>query len=347
MSIRESLERREAETLSEFACLSSNTQGRVVPEAPDDLRPAFQRDRDRIIHTKAFRRLVGKTQVFLAPLGDHYRTRMTHTLEVTQVGRTIARALHLNEMLVEAVGMGHDLGHTPFGHAGERCLRKLIPGGFHHVRQSVRVVEKLAREGRGLNLNAEVVDGIAKHSKGKASLITENKATMAMTLEGQALRLADIIAYVNHDFDDAQRAGLMTSEDLPEEVHEVLGRTASERLETLITDVVAASQAVEMRRITMTPEVCHALETFRDSMYDKVYLNPVVVDGFERANKVLEFLWEHCMADPERFRSEYHTPTDLDEPHWRHVADFVTGMTDRYAIRFFEERFMPRVWSVM
>ena len=344
--LREQLEEIERNSLCAQASLSAQSRGRRVPETPDPMRPAYQHDRDRIIHTKAFRRLAGKTQVFLAPVGDHYRTRMTHTLEVTQVGRTIARALGLNEMLVEAIGMGHDLGHTPFGHAGERHLRKLIPGGFHHVRQSLRVVETLARDRRGLNLHEEVLDGIAKHSKGRGRLITDNQATLAMTLEGQVLRLADIIAYVNHDFDDACRAGLMQPDELPEAIDNVLGQRGPARLETLIKDVVSASRAAELSRITMTDEVCAALEAFRDVLYERVYLTETVTRAFDRTGRILEFLWEYFMADEERFRSVYYQG-DPDEPHWRAVTDFVTGMTDRYALRLFEELFMPRSWSVV
>lgn len=344
--LRKQLEALESESLCPQASLSSKSRGRRVAEVADPMRPAYQHDRDRVIHTKAFRRLAGKTQVFLAPVGDHYRTRMTHTLEVTQVGRTIARSLGLNEMLVEAIGMGHDLGHTPFGHAGERHLRKLIPGGFHHVRQSLRVVETLARDRRGLNLHEEVLDGIAKHSKGRGKLITDNQALLAMTLEGQVLRLADIIAYVNHDFDDACRAGLMQPDELPKEIETVLGERGPQRLETLVMDVVKATREANLERVMMTPEVCSALEAFRDVLYDRVYLTDVVVTSFDRTGRILEFLWEYFMADEERFRSVYHQG-DPDEPHWRGVADFVTGMTDRYAIRLFEELFMPRSWSVL
>jgi dGTPase len=344
--LREQLEAMETTNLCPQASLSAQSLGRVRPESPDPMRPAYQHDRDRIIHCKAFRRLAGKTQVFLAPVGDHYRTRMTHTLEVTQVGRTIARALGLNEMLVEAIGMGHDLGHTPFGHAGERHLRALIPGGFHHVRQSLRVVETLARSGRGLNLHREVLDGIAKHSKGRGKLITENKATLAMTLEGQVLRLADIIAYVNHDFDDACRAGLMKPDELPKAIDSVLGARGPDRLETLIKDVVNASRDAGLERIAMTEEVCSALEQFRDVLYERVYLTDAVVTSFDRTGRILGFLWEYFMEDEERFRRQFRAG-DPDDPHWRVVTDFLTGMTDRYALRLFDELFMPRAWSVV
>jgi dGTPase len=344
--LREELEAIEAQTLCVQASLSSSSKGRRNPEPLDFMRPAYQHDRDRVIHCKAFRRLAGKTQVFLAPIGDHYRTRMTHTLEVTQVGRTIARSLGLNEMLVEAIGMGHDLGHTPFGHAGERHLRKLIPGGFHHVRQSLRVVESLARDGRGLNLHEEVLDGIAKHSKGRGRLITDNAATLAMTLEGQVLRLADIIAYVNHDFDDACRAGLMKPDELPAEIDAVLGDRGPQRMETMIKDVIKATREANLERVMMSGEVCSALEQFRDVLYERVYLTDEVTNAFDRAGTILKFLWEYCMADEERFRSEFHVGV-ADEPLWRGVTDFLTGMTDRYALRLFEQLFMPRSWSVL
>src|SRR5438477_8141071 len=215
MNIRERLEDEERRVLSPHAQLSSQTKGRARPEAPDDLRPAFQHDRDKIIHCKAFRRLAGKTQVFLAPEGDHYRTRITHTLEVAQFARSVSRALRLNESLTEAIVMGHDLGHTPFGHAGEKVLAKLMPDGFHHVKQSLRVVEVLEREGRGLNLSAEVRDGILKHSKGKGHIISENPNLLAMTLEGQIVRISDIVAYVNHDLDDAVRGRVVDAREVP------------------------------------------------------------------------------------------------------------------------------------
>ena len=345
MSIREQVEAMEARSLGPRACLSRNSQGRRQTEAPDAMRPCFQRDRDRIVHSKAFRRMAGKTQVFLAPIGDHYRTRMTHSIEVSQVGCAIARALHLNTMLVEAIAMGHDLGHTPFGHAGERTLRQLIPGGFHHARQTLRIVNETGRSGRGMNLSEEVIDGIAKHSKGKGKLITDNRATLAMTLEGQVMRLADIIAYVNHDFDDARRAGLLKEEDLPAQVAEVLGRTHSDRLSTLVGDVVRASEARGLDRIYMTVEVVDALEAFRDFLYDRVYLTDIVTQDFDRAAGILNFLWDYFMADEERFRVEF-DPGPSDEVHHQRVTDYITGMTDRFAIRLYEHLFMPRAWSI-
>ena len=241
--------------------------------------------------------------------------------------------------------MGHDLGHTPFGHAGERTLRQLIPGGFHHARQTLRIVNETGRSGRGMNLSEEVIDGIAKHSKGKGKLITDNRATLAMTLEGQVMRLADIIAYVNHDFDDARRAGLLKEEDLPAQVAEVLGRTHSDRLSTLVGDVVRASEARGLDRIYMTVEVVEALEAFRDFLYDRVYLTDIVTQDFDRAAGILNFLWDYFMADEERFRVEF-DPGPSDEVHHQRVTDYITGMTDRFAIRLYEHLFMPRAWSI-
>ena len=247
MTIREQLEADEERVLSPFAQKSRESRGRARPEPPDETRPIFQHDRDRIIHSKAFRRLAGKTQVFLAPEGDHYRNRMTHTLEVAQIARTVTRALRLNESLTEAIVMGHDLGHTPFGHAGEKVLAKLMPDGFHHVKQSLRVVEVLEREGRGLNLSAEVRDGILKHSKGKGHIISENPNLLAMTLEGQIVRIADIVAYVNHDLDDSIRAKVLSAEELPPEILDRLGRSHSERISRMVMDMVSSSRLEEKR----------------------------------------------------------------------------------------------------
>ncbi|HMC93331.1 MAG TPA: deoxyguanosinetriphosphate triphosphohydrolase, partial [Polyangia bacterium] len=254
-TIRERLEDDEERIFSPFAQKSRASKGRARPEPPDPVRPIFQHDRDRIIHCKAFRRLAGKTQVFLAPEGDHYRTRITHTLEVAQIARTVTRALGLNESLTEATVMGHDLGHTPFGHAGEKVLAKLMPDGFHHVKQSIRVVEQLERDGLGLNLTFEVRDGILKHSKGKGAIFSDNPNLTAMTLEGQIVRIADICAYVNHDFDDATRAGLVKPDELPEVVQATLGRTHSARIETLMRAILEASRLDEKRMIRMDETV--------------------------------------------------------------------------------------------
>ena len=252
MTIREELENTEQQFLSPKACLSAKSRGRVRPEAQHVLRTDFQRDRDRIIHSKSFRRLKHKTQVFLSPFGDHYRTRLTHCLEVSQIARTIAKALRLNEDLTEAIALGHDLGHTPFGHAGEQTLRKLLPHGFHHADQSLRVVEKLEYDGKGLNLTFEVRDGIQKHSKGRGEIFDEDVEDMPLTLEGQIVRVSDVIAYVNHDIDDALRAGIIKDEDIPAGLVKVLGKWHATRIDRMVMDVVEASLATDLERIAMS-----------------------------------------------------------------------------------------------
>src|SRR5512138_2147868 len=299
-TVREMLEDLEERTLHPRAARSASSRGRARPEAPDDERPAFQRDRDRLVHCKAFRRLAGKTQVFLAPRGDHYRTRLTHTLEVAQVARSIARALRLNEMLVEAMVMGHDLGHTPFGHAGERLLNEVVPDGFHHVVQSVRVVDVLENEGHGLNLTAEVRDGILRHSKGKGNVLLRGTGEKALTLEAEIVRIADIVAYVNHDLDDAVRAGLFGEGDVPAEIRRVLGSGRSERYATLIHDVIRGSDVDGGGHIALTPDVHAALLALRDFLYARVYENPVVHDEFVKAQRILRDLWTWCLEDPPR-----------------------------------------------
>jgi dGTPase len=348
MTIRELLEADEDKVLSPFAQRSRASRGRQRPEPLDDTRPIFQHDRDRIIHSKAFRRLGGKTQVFLAPEGDHYRTRMTHTLEVAQIARTITRALRLNESLTEAIVMGHDLGHTPFGHAGEKVLARLLPDGFHHVKQSLRVVDVLARDGRGLNLSAEVRDGILKHSKGKGHIISDNANLMAMTLEGQIVRISDIVAYVNHDLDDAIRGRVLSPELVPAPILATLGATHSERITRLVLDVISASKLEEKRQIRMTEEVLSALIALRDFLYETVYEREEIRQEFERAQRVLSDLWEYFHAHADEFRGK-HWPKGLpeDEPLSRAVADFITGMTDRYALRTYEEYFLPRRWMIL
>src|SRR5512141_1246973 len=274
-TIREMLERIEAETLAPRAARSAETRGRVRPEPEDDIRPSYQRDRDRIIHCKAFRRLKHKTQVFLAPEGDHYRTRLTHVLEVTQIARTIAKSLRLNEVLAEAIGLGHDLGHSPFGHAGEAALNKLVKGGFDHYRQSVRIVEVLERDGEGLNLTIEVRDGILKHSKGqKGELLRTRPRARALTLEGDIVRISDIIAYVNHDIDDGIRAGIISEKDIPSPIRKVLGNTAAARIDRMVRDVITATLDCDYGAITMTPEVLQALEELRAWMFEHMYLTP-------------------------------------------------------------------------
>jgi dGTPase len=348
MNIRERLEADEELVLSPFAQKSRESRGRAVPEPPDPVRPIFQHDRDRIIHSKAFRRLAGKTQVFLAPEGDHYRTRITHTLEVAQIARTVTRALRLNESLTEAMVMGHDLGHTPFGHAGEKVLARLMPEGFHHVKQSLRVVEVLEREGRGLNLSMEVKDGILKHSKGKGHIISDNANLMAMTLEGQIVRISDIVAYVNHDLDDAIRGRVVRPEDVPARVLAVLGATHSDRVARMVGDMVGASKLEEKRQIRMSDEVLDALIALRDFLYDAVYERPDIRGEFEKAQRIITELWGYFNAHPDEFRAK-HWPKGVPESDGlpRAIADFITGMTDRYALRVYEEYFMPKRWTVV
>src|SRR3989454_9204407 len=298
MNIREKLEKIEYDTLVPQAAKSADTRGRDREEPEDDLRPAYQRDRDRIIHCKAFRRLKHKTQVFLAPEGDHYRTRLTHVLEVSQIARTIAKSLRLNEVLTEAIGLGHDLGHSAFGHAGEAALNKLVKGGFDHYRQSVRVVEVL----EDLNLTIEVRDGILKHSKGqKGELLRSRPKSRALTLEGDIVRISDIIAYVNHDIDDGIRAGIIDSKDIPTEIRETLGETGSDRIDRMVRDVIDATLACDYESISMSPEVYESLEALRTYMFENMYLTPTVRNEFEKAQKMLIALFEYVTAHPEEF----------------------------------------------
>jgi dGTPase len=341
------LEAMEEQILHPRAARSAASRGRERPEAPDVERPAFQRDRDRLIHCKAFRRLAGKTQVFLAPRGDHYRTRLTHTLEVAQVARSIARALRLNEMLVEAMVMGHDLGHTPFGHAGERLLNEVVPGGFHHVIQSVRVVEVLERDGQGLNLTAEVRDGILRHSKGRGKVLLEGTGQKALTLEAEIVRIADIVAYVNHDLDDAIRAGLFGEEDVPADIRRALGSRRSERFATLVHDVIDSSDLDGGGHIEMSAGVHGALLALRDFLYARVYENPAVHDEFVKAQRILRDLWGWCLEDPARLAARHGIAPRDGEPLERAVCDWLSGMTDRFALGTWEELFVPRPWGLL
>ena len=348
MTIRELLERQEHEILAPQAQKSDQSRGRARPQPEDDLRTCFQHDRDRILHCKAFRRLAGKTQVFLAPEGDHYRTRITHTLEVAQIARTITRALRLNETLTEAISLGHDLGHTPFGHAGETILARLIPGGFHHVRQSLRVVDVLERDGAGLNLTHEVREGILKHSKGKGPILRPGGGggDVAQTLEGQIVRLADIIGYLNHDLDDAIRASVVRDAEVPDTAKRAFGATHKERIATMVTDVVEATLQTGLQEIAMRPDRLAALVDLRAFMYARVYENPEVHGELEKAEKVLTDLWAHFHAHEEEFRACYWPKgVSAAEPLWRGVTDFIAGMTDRYVLRLYEELFLPRPWQ--
>ena len=344
MTIREELERREHEVLAKQAAKSSASRGRLRPEVEDDVRPAFQRDRDRIIHCKAFRRLKHKTQVFFAPAGDHYRTRLTHTLEVSQIARTIAKVLRLHEELTEAIALGHDLGHTPFGHAGERIIHMLMPGGFNHYQQSLRIVDLLEHDGRGLNLTWEVRDGIAKHSKGKSGApVGMASALRASTVEGQIMRVADLIAYVNHDIDDAVRAGLLQPEDLPRDLVAALGTSSSARIATLVKDVVTETLAGDLGEIRMSDAVLEAVLRLRAFLFDAVYENATATAEFKKASGILSGLWEKVREQPERFLDPRTVENEGVDAATR---DFIAGMTDRYAVRLFEELFIPKPWAI-
>ena len=341
-TIRETLEAREEALLAPQAARSARSRGRLQPEAEDDVRPAFQHDRDRIIHSKAFRRLKHKTQVFFAPAGDHYRTRLTHSLEVSQIARTIAKVLRLHEELTEAIALGHDLGHTPFGHAGERVLDDLMPGGFRHYEQSLRIVDVLENEGRGLNLSWEVRDGIGRHSKGKdGSPVGIDPAKRAATLEGQVLRIADLIAYVNHDIDDAVRAGVLHEADLPPDAIRTLGSTSSARIARMVKDVVLETSRDELVEIRMSPEVLAATLQLRAFLFEAVYENDVATAEFKKAKDILGGLWQRVRERPLEFVDRAILDAEgLDVA----VKDFVAGMTDRYAVGLFERLVIPRPW---
>jgi dGTPase len=343
MTIREQLEAREDEFLAPAAARSSQSKGRLRPEPQDPIRPVFQRDRDRIIHSKAFRRLKHKTQVFLAPTGDHYRTRLTHTLEVSQIARSIAKVLRLHEELTEAVALGHDLGHPPFGHAGERVIDKLAPGGFSHYEQSLRIVDVLENGRQGLNLTWEVRDGIARHSKGKHGLpVGAPPEHRASTVEGQIARVADIIAYVNHDIDDAVRAGILAEEDLPAEAVRVLGGSSSQRINSMVTDVVERTLEGDLSQVRMSEPILSATLELRGYLFEAVYENPQATAEFEKATGILGGLWQKLRERPELLDQTTVEAEGLDAA----TRDFLAGMTDRYAVALFEEWFVPRSWSV-
>ena len=346
MSIRRMLEEREAKILSPYAQLSSQSRGRAVPEDECSIRPAFQHDRDRILHSKSFRRLKHKTQVFLVPGGDHYRTRLTHTLEVAQIARTMAKALSLNEDLTEAIALGHDLGHTPFGHAGEETLNEICPGGFRHYLQSLRVVDHLERDGRGLNLTFEVRDGIVKHSKGKGDLIPEVPKDLPVTYEGRLVRVADIIAYINHDLDDAIRAGLIFPESIPRDCVEELGDSHGKRIDTMVRDILEQALKSDPLKIGLSERKLEATLKLRDFLYDRVYDLPTVHGDFIKSAKVLRELYAHFLDHPQEFRKEAGEAYG-HEPIERSITDFIAGMTDRYAFKLYEKIFLPQPWMII
>ncbi len=345
MSIRQSQESLEHQILAPYACFSAQSRGREIPVEKCSIRTVFQHDRDRILYCKAFRRLKYKTQVFLSPEGDHYRTRLSHTLEVSQVARTIARALRLNEDLTEAIALGHDLGHTPFGHAGERVLNELLPEGFHHVRQSLRVVDVLEKDGRGLNLTYEVRDGIRKHSKGRGGLLSPAAGSRACTLEGQVVRLADIIAYVSHDLDDAIRGRVISADDIPEEFSAVLGRRHSCRIDRMIRDLIAASTAVNCGEIRLSAEMDETIRGLRRWLFDNVYQAESVQRQFDKAARLLRDLFLFFLENENVFIG-YSGERTTDDSLETAVADFIAGMTDRYALALYQELFFPQSWKV-
>lgn len=336
MMIRESLEALEKENLSPYGARSAQSKGRDRQEEECDIRTAYQRDRDRILHCKAFRRLKDKTQVFLAPQGDHYRNRLTHTLEVSQTARTIAKALCLNEDLVEAIALGHDLGHTPFGHAGERALNKVHEEGFAHYRQSVRVVEVLEKGGQGLNLTWEVRDGIMNH----------RTAGTPHTLEGQVVRLCDKISYIHHDMDDAMRAGIITEDDIPITLRMELGYTIRERLNTLIHDIVENSQ--DKDSIIMSASAHEAMMDLRKMMFQNVYQNPVAKKEEDKAVNMLMELYQYYSSHPDKMSREYvYLIEERGEKLHTVVCDYLSGMTDQFSMMKFQELFIPKSWAIL
>lgn len=334
MEIREELEKIEDLVLSPYASHSNKSKGRKNEEKQCHMRTDYQRDRDRIIHCKAFRRLKHKTQVFLAPEGDHYRTRLTHTLEVSQIARSISKALKLNEDLTEAIALAHDLGHTPFGHAGERALNRVCKYGFAHYEQSVRIVDILEKSGKGLNLTWEVIDGILNHrTSGNPS-----------TLEGKVVRLSDKIAYINHDIDDAIRAGILSESDIPKEYRKILGENTKERLNTLISDIV--DNSIGKPDIIMSEEIGDAMKGIRAFMFDSLYINPIAKGQESKAESMIAGLYEHYLENIHKLPEEFRYFIDeLGETPERVVCDYIAGMSDQYSVTKFEEEFVPTFWK--
>ena len=333
-SLRQKQEEREHQILGPFASYADESGGRDREEPQCDIRTDFQRDRDRILHCKAFRRMKDKTQVFLAPQGDHYRNRLTHTLEVSQIARTIAKALRLNEDLVEAIALGHDLGHTPFGHAGEKALDEIHPGGFAHYRQSIRVVQVLEKNGEGLNLTWEVRDGILNHR------ISGNPSTM----EGQVVRLADKLAYIHHDMDDAQRAGIITEDDIPVTLRMLLGYTTRERLNTFVHDIIESS--MEKNHIEMSSEIYEAMMDLRKIMFQNVYDHPEAKKEEKKAIKMLKKLYTYYIENPDEMSAEYRQLMKKGESKTQVVCDYLAGMTDQYSMAKFRKIYIPKAWEV-
>lgn len=330
MSVRENTQEFENETLCKNALRSQNSKGRRLPEAECEIRTCFQRDRDRIIHCNSFRRLKHKTQVFLSPEGDHYRTRLTHTLEVSQIARTISRALRLNEDLTEAIALGHDLGHTPFGHAGERALNEVYPKGFRHYEQSLRVVDLLEKDGKGLNLTYEVRDGIVCHTTGKE----------ADTLEGRVVKLSDRIAYINHDIDDACRAGVLREEDIPNEITDILGHTKSKRINTLVLSAIENSGD----DILLAPEIREPFDALHKFMYQNVYTNPVCKGEEKKAEALIKNLYEYYCSHTDGMPPLYRAITEKEGAE-RASCDYVSSMSDGYVLSIYSKLFIPTSWT--
>lgn len=341
-STREKIQENEKLVLSPFAVLSSESKGRAVAEEQCGIRTPFQRDRDRIVHSKSFRRMKHKTQVFFSPTNDHYRTRLTHVIEVSQIARTIARALFLNEDLTEAIAMGHDIGHTPFGHTGEKALNEVFPEGFSHVEHSVRVVEFLENGGKGLNLTREVVDGIAKHSKGRGPIDGGRRAPE--TLEGQVVRVSDLVAYANHDIDDAVRSGIISEGDLPAVCVDVLGKDSSQRLDRMVCDIVSQTTREGCGRIAISSEFEEAMLEIREFLFNEVYLVEKVKREAERAREMVGAIYAYFCENREESARWGIKPACPEDTHERSVCDFVAGMTDLYAVHVFRKIFIPSKW---
>lgn len=343
LTIREQLEQIERETLSPLAQLSADTKGRIVPEEKCDIRTDFQRDRDRIIHSKSFRRMKHKTQVFLSPSDDHYRTRLTHVIEVAQIARTISKALRLNEDLTEAIALGHDLGHTPFGHAGEAALDDVVPGGFKHVIQSLRMVDVLEKGGKGLNLTYEVRDGISKHSKGMGPI--DNPKYRPETMEGQVVRISDLVAYANHDLDDAIRSEIISIDDVPKNCIDTLGDSNSERINKMVSDIIFETRTLGENKVVVSSEIEEAMMELRSYLFNTVYMNENIKNNFDKAKRLVKALYYYFCEHQDEFRKLYDRPQRDGEPIERTICDFIASMTDSYAITLYEKIFLPRRWE--
>jgi dGTPase len=341
MSIRQILEEAERKMLSPRATLSAETRGREKPINPCDLRTEFQRDRDRITYSRAFARLRRKTQVLISPRGDHYRTRLTHTLEVSQIARTIARGLRLNEDLVEAIAMGHDLGHSPFGHTGEYALNSMHPQGFYHSQQSVRIVETLERGGEGLNLTYEVKDGILKHSKSYTKIIVDDRQAMPETLEGQIVRVSDSLAYINHDIDDGLQVGILKQQDLPKELLDILGDTLGERIGCMVQDVIRETTRLVLERIAMSAEILEATEALRKFLFDNFYLTPTINRETDKSKRIITELYEHFCEHPDQMSLEMFGLKPQEDTR-QNVCDYLACMTDDVALETYIQVFIPK-----